>query len=347
MIAKPSLTQSAVLALAEEIREGRYPEGRPMPSESQLATRFGVSRTTVRVILSRLEREGLIYRQQGRGTFARPGGPSAAKPVAFWLKDLGRAGSPYMSELIAGADQYLSSIGSHVSVTSVPLTSWPAAFCQSLAGVIMVPFGVEASDLDLLRAYGLAWVTIQESDLPGPLVGMDTRGAARAITEGLLALGHRSFGLVSGHTEHSDRQKRLGIADALAAAGLALEDMPDLQTGYAVVRGREAAERLLTYIPRPTAIICFDDTLALQVLAVAQQHGLKVPEQLSITGFNDSPFSALVSPPLSTVRFPVHEAGAVAARMLYQADHEAKVVTSVFLHHELIWRSSTGPVSKN
>jgi len=339
---RESVTQNAVQQLAGEIRAGQYPDGQPMPSESQLAARFGVSRMTVRVVLARLERDGLVYRQQGKGTFARRPLTEPALPVALWLKELGKAGSPYMSDLIAGADTYLSGVGAHVSVTGAPVGAWSATFCQGLAGVIVVPFNVEASDLAQLRAMGLRYVTVQESDLPGPVVGMGPLGAARAVTEGLLALGHRRFGLVSGHQQHVDRQKRYGIGEALAAAGLSLAEVPDLETGYDPDRGRTAAQALLCRQPRPTAIIAFDDTLALQVLSVAQQSGLRVPDDLSVTGFNDSPFSALITPPLSTVRFPVRAAGAAAAVLIHQAHARGTDVGSVYLEHELCWRGSTG-----
>ncbi|OGV62180.1 MAG: hypothetical protein A3K19_01325 [Lentisphaerae bacterium RIFOXYB12_FULL_65_16] len=344
MKSRDSITRSAVETLGGEVRAGKYAAGQPMPSENQLCARFGVSRMTVRVILARLERDGLIYRQQGKGTFAYP--PSAAvKPVAFWLKDLGKASSPYMSELIAGADAHLSGVGAHVSATGAPLSAWSAAFCQSMAGVIVIPLNVDAGDIRQLAAFGLPHVTLMESDVPGPVVGMDPRGAARAITRGLLDLGHRRFALITGHRQHTDRQKRLGIAEALAKARLRIEDVPDFETDYEPDAAREAAEALLRQFCRPTAVICFDDTLALQFISVAQRVGVRVPEDISVTGFNDSPFSALIAPPLSTVRFPVREAGRIAARLVAEASTAGAAIKSVYLEHELVWRQSTGPAT--
>ncbi len=343
MAGRINQTQSAVQTLAAEIRDGRYPDDRPMPSERQLGERFGVSRMTVRVILARLERQGLVSRQQGRGTYAHRPAAEPALPVAFWLQDLGKASTPFMTDLIAGAEAFLVARGAHLSVTSAPLSAWSPALRQNVAGVIVVPFNVAACELAQLRVHNVPYITVQESDLPGPVVGLDPRGAARAVAEHLLALGHRRFGLISGHHQHVDQQKRLGLAEGLAAAGLALADLPDYETNYAPDLARAAAEALLQRQPLPTAVICFDDTLALQVLSVAQQVGLRVPDDLSVTGFNDSPFSALVSPPLSTVRFPVREAGATAARLLYEARRTGGEVESAWLAHELVWRESTGP----
>jgi len=314
-----------------------------MPSEHRLCERFGISRMTVRVILARLERDGLIYRQQGRGTFAYPPAAPAVKPVALWLRDLGKAGSPYLTELMAGADAYLSGIGGHVSLTGAPLQAWSAAFCQGLAGVIVIPFNVEPDDIRQLRAFGLPHVTVMESDVPGPVVGMDPRGAARAVVAGLLELGHRRLALISGHGQHTDRQKRLGIAEALAAAGREMAAVPDFETNYQPDAARVAAEAVLAQGPRPTAVICFDDTLALQFISAAQHLGVRVPEDISVTGFNDSPFSALVTPAISTVRFPVREAGRTAARLVVEANGDPRAIESVLLGHELVWRESTGP----
>ncbi len=339
MARRDSITSRAVQALSQEIREGRYAVGESLPSERCLGERYGVSRMTVRVILGRLEGDGLIYRQQGRGTFVVP--QARAKPVALWLRDLEKASSPYIVDLMAGADQHLAGLGSHLCLTGAPVQSWPAAFCRDMSGVIVIPFNVDSDDIACLERLGLPHVTVMESDLPGPAVCLDPRGAARAMVRRLLDLGHRRLALVSGHHQHNDRQKRLGIAEALSGYGLRLESIPDFETNYNPEAAQRAAVSALGCRPRPTAVICFDDTLALQVISVAQRLGLRVPEDVSVSGFNDAPFSALVTPAISTVRFPVRLAGQAAARLILEASRSGRSVESLRLAHELIWRQST------
>ena len=100
---------------------------------------------------------------------------------------------------------------------------------------------------------------------------------------------------------------------------------------------------LLSHFPRPTAVIAFDDSLALQTISVLQHAGLSVPRDVSVAGFNDSPFSAMTRPAITTVRFPLFEAGRRAASALVAAAIKNKPARNIILKHAVIWRESTGP----
>jgi LacI family transcriptional regulator len=178
-----------------------------------------------------------------------------------------------------------------------------------------------------------------------PCVGFDNRAAAIRVTRYLLELGHREFAMISGVTEGNERagERRAGVGEALAAAGLALAPERVVEKPYTLQAGREGLREVLRAAPRATAVVCGNDVLALGALAECQAAGFAVPREVSVTGFDDLEVAALVTPGLTTVHFPTAELGAHAARHLLArlAGREAAARTE--LPVELIVRGSTAP----
>jgi len=164
---------------------------------------------------------------------------------------------------------------------------------------------------------GLPLVVIDEPRLDGhAFVGTDDRAGARLAAEHLLALGHRRFALLA---LGSQRERLAGYRDALGAAGAGWEE---------VTRFEAAA------VPRPTAVIAATDLLALGVLEAAREAGLRVPEDLSVIGFDDVPAAAWAR--LTTVRQPLVEKGEIAGRLLSEG-----AAGEVIVPVELVVRGST------
>lgn len=198
--------------------------------------------------------------------------------------------------------------------------------------------------LDLLARRGVRFVRVS----PGGDTGLtsssfiDNAGAARAMTEHLIGLGHRRIGFVRGHPDYATSTQRLsGYRAALAAAGIA-EDADLIRTGlFDFASGSRAATELLDLPQPPTAIFASSDDMAAGVLAVAHRRGLRVPEQLSVAGFDDTALAGVVWPPLTTIRQPTRQLGYQAADMLL-----APMDTPIERREvpfELIVRDSTGP----
>ncbi|MYT28212.1 MULTISPECIES: LacI family DNA-binding transcriptional regulator [unclassified Streptomyces] len=175
-------------------------------------------------------------------------------------------------------------------------------------------------------------------------LAFDNRGGARRLTGHLLALGHRRIGCVAGPAGRTTTAERLaGHRDALAAHGVA--DVPErtVPGAYDRASGYDAALELLRREPALTAVVAANDTAALGVCAALRDRGLRIPEDVSVTGFDDLPFSADATPALTTARLPLREAGARAGRLAVgrAAAPPGGVAT---LPAELLVRESTGPV---
>ena len=285
----------------------------------------------------------------GREALLREAGGGVPEQfVAMLLREPYKSSSFYVCELVRGATAYLESVGASLSIISTSPSSWPEGYGRQCAGVLVIPTLVGESDIETIQQMGCPFVTIAESTLPGPMIGLDMEAAARELTELLLDGGHRRFALVSGHEHHTDATKRRAILQTLSAAGIDADRVPDLQTNYDPAAAEDAAEALLRADPRPTAVIGFNDDLAVHVLTTAQQAGIAVPGQMSVAGFNDGPSAALLYPRLTTVRLPIAEAGEAAAQAVWQAHLTGEEPRSRSLPSTLVVRDSIGlaPSSK-
>ena len=304
--------------LTQDILSRDSEEAYALASEHELCRLFNLSRVTVRLALGDLENRGtdLSPARQGdplpmagepslpqhRGVRAdlvagKPGGGGtgagdAKRPDGDW-----RGGDVDRGEafgLAAGAGEPAQRGGD------------PAV-------------GGGRGDLSILRQRNLPFLLVGDSELAGPRIVLGQEEAARTLTEKLLGLGHRSFGLLTGMDAGLDGPKRRGVNGALRAAGLDPAAVPEFaadQGGSAF----EAARALLESSPRPTAVIAFDDSLAgILSYKARRQMGLRVPEDLSIVSFHDWPFLAEMNPALCTVRFDFFAAGRQAAAALNRA----------------------------
>ncbi|NBM20128.1 LacI family DNA-binding transcriptional regulator [Streptomyces sp. GC420] len=172
----------------------------------------------------------------------------------------------------------------------------------------------------------------------------DNRGGARRLTEHLLKLGHRRIGYVAGPADRTTTRHRLeGHRAALAAAGLdPVDELRTVHGPYDRASGYESTAELLRRDPELTAVLAANDTVALGACAALREKGLRIPEDVSVAGFDDLPFSIDAVPALTTVRLPLQEAGARAGRLATCGEEppEGGVAT---VGGELMARASTAP----
>jgi len=176
-----------------------------------------------------------------------------------------------------------------------------------------------------------------------PCVGFDNRAAAVRITRYLLDLGHREFAMISGITRGNERaaERLEGVRQAMAARGIALAPGRVVEKPYTLTAGREGLREIMRGSPRPTAVVCGNDVLAIGALAECHAQGLAVPRDVSVTGFDDLEMAAVVTPALTTVQFPTADLGTLAGRHLLARLAGRPVEPRTELPVELVVRAST------
>jgi LacI family transcriptional regulator len=264
----------------------------------------------------------------------------------------------YLSELLLGALDESSRTGAQVLVERCGESELAAVALGKLirAGVdalILTPPLCESERvLDEVQRTGVAAVAVAPGHASDRLatIRIDNQAAARDLTEYLLSLGHRRFGCINGHPNHAVSQQRLqGFLAALAAAGIAPDNVR-VEQGYFTYRsGLEAAQRLLADDPYPTAIFAANDDMAAAAVSLAHRLGFEVPADLSIAGFDDTPIAASVWPALTTIHQPVAAMARAAVDLVLEEVRRQRDGTGAprqLLHpHTLIVRESTGPAA--
>ncbi len=198
--------------------------------------------------------------------------------------------------------------------------------------------------MDALERRGISYARVApaiELDR-APYVAIDDTTAAREVAQYLWSLGHRRLGFVSGRQEHpAAHDRRKGFADALAELGC--HDFAEATGMFQFDIGIEAAKSLMTSANPPTAIFAANDDSAAGVMAGLAQLGLKVPDDVSVVGFDDSWIAQSVWPYLTTVHQPIAEMAAVAAAMLIEPNGALRSKRAVMLDYHFIIRGSTAP----
>jgi LacI family transcriptional regulator len=212
------------------------------------------------------------------------------------------------------------------------------------AGLILSP--PLSDDVDFIEAAHRAGVPVaavsagERARAAAMGVGIDERAAGHIIGRHLMTLGHRRVGFVKGPPEHRAAALRYdGFVDALRKAAIAEE--PWTTTGdFTFKSGVEAAERLLAARTGVTAIACANDDMAAGVMLALHRAGLEIPTAMSVTGFDDTPMSEIVWPPLTTVRQPIKEMTERAVQLLVH-NKSGEAARYEALPFELIVREST------
>ncbi|GAB3757471.1 LacI family DNA-binding transcriptional regulator [Microlunatus parietis] len=222
---------------------------------------------------------------------------------------------------------------------------------HGIRGLVAISSVLDAEEREQLAEAGIALVVV--NPLGPPHVGHHSVGATDwaggyAAADHLLGLGHRRFGVLRGDDRSMVSQSRAsGNLAALTAADIEPESIMTEPGDFTFEAGLDAALRLLARPDRPTAICAASDFQALGVIEAARQLGLRVPDDVSAVGFDDLVLASMSSPPLTTVRQPLDQLGAVAVGMLTDLiagvepeSHHLELATS------LVVRSSTAAPSK-
>jgi LacI family transcriptional regulator len=220
-----------------------------------------------------------------------------------------------------------------------------------IGGAIVVLPPEPSEELVALRRSGFPFVVVDpRTPLPRDIAAVSAAhfAGARNVTAHLVALGHRRIGVIAGpHNWLASDARLAGHASALAEVGV-LPDPALIRSGEPTAGfGDHAAGELLDLPQPPTALIGFNDKVAVGAMVAAGRRGLRLPEDLSIAGFDDIDLAQATSPMLTTVRQPLQEMGRIAVGLLIRLLERHRLdALHVELATELIVRGSTGPVRR-
>jgi LacI family transcriptional regulator len=324
----------------------------------QVAELAGVSIATVsRVVnghpdVSGETRESVqrVLRERGYATSARPrSAPTGLVGVTMPVVHPG-----YFAEILSGAAEALYEHDMRVVLCPTRHShAREMSLLDRLAGgetdgaIVVLP-EESSAELQALASQGLRFVIVDpRTDVAegfAVVCAAHSSGATQA-TRHLLELGHRRIGAIAGPAGWMATEERLrGYHAALAGAGVLPDPGLVQHSNFRVEGGREAALRLLARPHPPTAIFAFNDSMAIGAMQAASARGLRVPDDLSVVGFDDTTEAAIAVPALTTVRQPLAELGRTAVSLLLrQLEDRSFEPLRVELETRLVSRDSTAP----
>jgi LacI family transcriptional regulator len=307
--------------------------------------RYGVAEATSARVRATIEELGYHASLVGQSLRSR-----RTKVVGVLVRDL----EPFSAELLKGVARGIHDSGYELVVFSgcgqtADQGGWERRYLSRISGTLADgAILVTPSSID--RTFGTPVVAVDHNARSSSLPTVDSENleGAVAATRHLLGLGHRRIGFLAGRADlASARLREDGYRQALATAGIAVDEELVRVGGYEAATATEAARELLELDARPTAIFAANDVSALQTTAVARELGLDVPRDLSVVGFDNVPESALGHPPLTTVEQPIQQMGREAVRLLLELiEDPARPATRVVLPTRLVVRRSSGPAGE-
>lgn len=237
--------------------------------------------------------------------------------------------SYYASELIkgVGAGATESGLDTLLHITSGPFDEIPSIGThifnpKYIAGILIADIGPNQHQLQVIEKEKIPYVLMNHLIEDGKVncVAIDNKTAAISVAEHLFNLGHRHIATITGDLKIQCAQQRLeGIKKGLEEKGVMLKEDYIAEADFGRPRARQCMEGLLAQDPPPTAVFVASDEMALEAIEVIHEHGLRVPEDISIVGFDDNPIATLGGHiRLTTVWQPLADMGKVAVEVLNQ-----------------------------
>ncbi|WP_370086867.1 LacI family DNA-binding transcriptional regulator [Streptacidiphilus sp. MAP12-16] len=324
---------------------------------AEIAREAGVSAPTVSKVLNgradvaaatRLRVEELLHRH---GYQRRRGNSQAAPLLDLVFHELE---SSWAMEVIRGVENVAREEGLSVVLSESagrlsPGQSWvDGVLARRPTGVILVLSNLDAAQQAQLTSRDIPFVVLDPAGDSGedvPAIGATNWHGGLAATRHLLELGHRRIAMISGPSGMMCSRARIaGYRAALETAGVVYEPSLIRSGDFHHEAGYAAGLELLRLPDRPTAVFTGNDLQALGLYAAARELGLRIPDDLSVVGFDDLPIARWVGPPLTTVRQPLTEMAEAAARLVCDLARGNRPSTlRLDLATQLVERSSTAP----
>ena len=195
-----------------------------------------------------------------------------------------------------------------------------ALVARGADGLLLIGYEREEAIYEFLEQRQIPTILAWASDLERrhACVGFDNRLAMQTLVDKIISMGHRQISIISGIVDGNDRaaSRLAGIKDGVASNGLDPKSLQVIEVPYEIENGATAFATLMQANPKPTVVMCGNDVLAAGAINKANEMGLAIPDDVSITGFDDIELASILHPPLTTVHVPHREMGRIAAQEL-------------------------------
>ncbi|ACZ89538.1 LacI family DNA-binding transcriptional regulator [Streptosporangium roseum] len=334
-----------------------------MPAKSRvtialIAEEAGVSVPTVSKVINgrpevapgtRQRVERLLHKHGYQRRVSQSDGPVGLIDLVFTEIE-----SPWAMEIVRGAEATAREAGASTVISVLHTHAGPGRdWLERIAtrrtdGVVIVASRLSAGLQGRLNARSMPFVVVDPEGEPAPhvaSVGATNWNGGLAATRHLLELGHRRIGVIGGPADMLCSRARIdGYRAALETAGVPVAAELIRHGDFLVDSGHDHGHGLLALADPPTAIFAGSDLQAFGVFEAARRRGLRVPEDLSVVGFDDLPLARSAWPPLTTVRQPLRDMAALATRMVLAIGRgDRSQARRVELATELVVRESTAP----
>ncbi|HML46713.1 MAG TPA: GntR family transcriptional regulator [Clostridia bacterium] len=344
------------------IENNAYCPGSMLPTEKELAAHYGVSRSTIQKTLGTLVLKGMITRTAGKGTFVteRPvleeGLPGRDDVVILLPNHQTQVSFGYLRGASSRLKQEGIQVTPHYSHNNSDQVFLRARqYAQGgAAGLIVYPISSEDPEGVLVkcRKSGLPVVTIDKNTMGATLSSVCSDNYAGGFIAGthLIEKGHRDILWVQNEQLSDTLQDRMcGFVDALAERGLSLPE--ENRFVFAASNDHKSKETIMSFLRKrvagapPTAVFCASDAVASLVYRAAYDLGIKIPDVLSVIGFDNLDIAEAMSPPMTTIAQDFYAIGKEAANLLLEQIRGGTGVTKRYLPVELIERESVRDLS--
>ncbi len=263
--------------------------------------------------------------------------------------------NPYLAGVLDGALEYTTEQGYQIKIITLTRIDRDYMLEQvqdhTTDGIMLV---APRSDSPLLRwvvEHGVPAVVVGAwlPEIPIPCVEVDNENGVYEGVRYLIEEGHRRIGIVAGPLHQTSAvQRERGYLRALEEAGITFNPQWLYRGDYTYESGKQGALTLLERDPSLTALVCGNDVVALGSLQALHSRGIRVPDQISVIGFDDLPEGTLVTPQLTTVHHPRHEIGYLAAQVLVEQLHQpGETVVRRMVSANLVIRQSVAPYGRS
>lgn len=336
--------------IRSEIDGGALPPGAKLPTEEELAKLYAVSRNTIRGCLDKLAKEGYVKSVKGKGTFVA-GVPGRHKLICVLISNFNIKSHMFAQALVSSILETAHEVDAFAQVCDLDhlpaLLDAVKAGRQTIDGFVAVRCLHNRPELlKLIDQAGIPVVIEGDSSIADhSFVEIDNVKGMEKIVSHLLGLGHRSFG-VCGSPMHDSIHFKVRNDATRRSLHAALGPEADISSfnfsGSQINGVYEEAAQMLRRPKLPTAFVCLGDSIALGLERRALDMGFSVPEDFSITGFDDWHACEIVRPALTTVRQDYYQMGRLATEKLFGMIGDYKNRTlRVMVDPELVIREST------